>query len=319
MRNAPGMGVDLLSRLSLRQLRLVAAVTEHGQLSLAADELGITQPAASRTLADMERLLGVPLFERRTRGMVPTETGRAFALRAGNVLRELGAGIEEVAQRAGGLSGRVSVGAVTGAAVGHVMPAVRAFRADAPEVEIEIQTGMSGELIRGLLAHRFDLAMSRLPEGLDPKLFDAVPAAAEEVVLICRAGHPALAEAPARLADLGRLDWVMQARGAPIRVTVEAALAAAGAPPPPRVLVSQSLLVTLAALRGSDMVAPVSAETAELVIGGIGAAGIRRLPVHEPLIVPPYSIVTLRGRSPGPAAARFLDLLRARLAPGAAR
>ena len=309
------MGPDLLSRLSLRQLRLVAAVIEHGQLSLAADELGITQPAASRTLADMERLLGVTLFERRTRGMVPTEVGEAFALRAGNVLRELGAGIEEVAHLVEGLSGSVSVGAVTGAAVGHVMPVVRDFRARAPGVEIEIQTGMSGELVRGLLAHRFDLVMSRLPDAFDVRLFDVVPAAAEEVVLMCRSGHPVLDGGPVPMGGLADLDWVMQARGAPIRVTVEAALRAAAAPPPRQVLVSQSLLVTLAALRGSDMVTPVSAETAELVIDGIGASGVDRIPLDAPLTVPPYSIVTLRDRSLGPAAAQFLALLRERLAP----
>ena len=304
---------DVFSRLTFRQLGLVAAVVEHGQLSLAADQLGVTQPAASRTLADMERILGVPLFERRTRGMVPTDMGRTFARRAANVLREMGAGLEEVSQIADGLSGTVAVGAVTGAAVGYLVPAIRAFRDEAPGVEVEIETGMSDELVRGLLSGQFDLVMARLPAALDPRGFEMVTAAEEQVAFICRAGHPLLDLSETALADLASYDWVMQRRGAPIRVTVETALRAAGTAMPRHVTVSQSLLVTLAALRGSDMVAPVAAETADVVIDGIGARDLGRIVLKETLSVPPYSIITLRDRTPGPAASRFLALLRGRL------
>jgi DNA-binding transcriptional LysR family regulator len=300
---------DPLARLSMRQLRLVAAISESGQLSVAAGRLGITQPAASRTLSELERQVGAALFERRTRGMVATEAGRGFARRAVTVLRELDAGLAEVTQLGAGLAGRVAVGAVTGAAMGYVVPVLRAFRQEAPEVEIEIETGMSEDLISGLVAQRFDIVLARVPPTLDARLIQAVPASDETVAFLCRAAHPVLRRSRVGLADLAQYDWVMQARGAPIRVTVEEALRAEGAPMPRHVSATQSLLVTTALLRSTDMVAPVTQEVADLFLRRLEAGGLRRVPLDRVLTVPRYSVVTLREGEPGPAAQRMLRLL----------
>ncbi len=64
--------------MKLTQLNYVAAIAEHGSLRAAARHLGVAQPAFSRSIAELERELGAPLFERRAKGMVATALGQAF-------------------------------------------------------------------------------------------------------------------------------------------------------------------------------------------------------------------------------------------------
>ena len=92
------MGQSLASRLTLKHLRLIAAVAEHRQLSLAAHALSLTQPAASRLLAEIEALVGAPLFERHPRGMEPTPMGAGLAQRARTIIEALADAADEAEQ-----------------------------------------------------------------------------------------------------------------------------------------------------------------------------------------------------------------------------
>ena len=75
--------------LKFSQLRLIAAIDRHRQIVNAARSLGISQPAASRTLAEIEALLGAPLFDRHPRGMTPTPIGEIVSRRAQAMLTAL--------------------------------------------------------------------------------------------------------------------------------------------------------------------------------------------------------------------------------------
>ena len=124
-------GMPLVTQLLLKHLALIAAITEHGQISLAAHALAITQPAASRTLAEAEARIGAVLFVRHPKGMSPTAIGETLARRARNILDELADATDEVDRLREGRGGIVRIGAVTGAAVGYVAPAIRALRGSA--------------------------------------------------------------------------------------------------------------------------------------------------------------------------------------------
>jgi DNA-binding transcriptional LysR family regulator len=83
------MDIGLAKHLKLNQLRLISVIAEHGQLSIAADEMAMTQPAASRMLSEIEQTIGTRLFVRHAKGMEPTLVGQAVARRAHNLLVEL--------------------------------------------------------------------------------------------------------------------------------------------------------------------------------------------------------------------------------------
>lgn len=141
-----------LPTLKPAQLRLLTAIARHGQLQLAAAEVSLTQPAASRMLAEIERGLGAPVFLRQPKGMEPTEIGQIVLRRAQAMLREMRSMAAEVQALREGFGGAVRVGAVTGPAVGYLVPAIRQIKRDAPGAEITVDVAPSRDLLRHLAA-----------------------------------------------------------------------------------------------------------------------------------------------------------------------
>jgi DNA-binding transcriptional LysR family regulator len=304
----------IVSQLHLKHLRLIAAIAEHRQVSLAADALGMTQPAASRTLAEAEARVGVPLFERHPKGMLPTNAGEGLARRARNILDELTDAADEVERLRLGRGGIVRIGTVTGAAVGYVVPAIRALKEQSPEAEVHVDVANSEELISGLLALRHDMILGRVPMRMAPAGLSMQRARGERVQIVASAGHAAAARDAVSLADLVGAEWVMQGPGAPIRRAVEDAFLNLGAPLPRNVTNTASLLMALAQLRNPVVVTPVSQEVAHLLTAGRSDLVI--LPVQEPILVAPYSLITLRDRRLSPVAVRCHDLLSSLVAAG---
>lgn len=311
----PAMPNVLAQRLTIRHLRLVAAILEHRQLSVAAQALALTQPAASRTLGEIERICGAAIFERHPRGMTPTPLGEMLARRARNVLQEIDEAADEVARYSSGRGGAVRIGAVTGAAIGYVVPVVHRLREEAPRAEIEVDVATSRELVRDLLAMRLDFVLARIPADADADQFEVQRASAEAIDLVVGAHHPAAGRRRVALKDLLGHDWVMQSGGAPIRLAIEETLLAAGERPPGRITNTSSLLVTIAMLASSDAVAPVSREVADLLVT-TGAGGLVRLRLDQKIIVAPYSLLSIRGRRLSPVAHRARELVRRALIDG---
>ena len=120
---SPRKAEALLQRgLKLSHLRLMAALAETGQLGLAADRMGITQPAASRLLAEVEQIAKVQVHERTGRGIALTAPGQVLARRAHRVMMEMRDAAREMAELAGGGSGVVRIGAVTAPALTWCCP-----------------------------------------------------------------------------------------------------------------------------------------------------------------------------------------------------
>jgi DNA-binding transcriptional LysR family regulator len=301
-------------RLQLKHLRLIAAIAEHEQLSIAAQTLSITQPAASRTLAEAEARIGVALFERNPRGMIPTGAGESLARRARNILDELADAADEVERLRLGRGGVVRIGAVTGAAVGYVVPALRALKAQAPEVEVHVEVATSDELIAGLQSLRHDMVLCRVPPRGPPDGLSLTLARGERVSIVSHESHPAASRPGLCLADLTESEWVMQAPGAPIRRAVEEAFLQQGADLPRNVINTASLLMALALLPGRGVVTPVSTEVTQLLCAG--RSDLVALPIAEPILVAPYSLITLRDRRLSPVAAQCRDLMAALVAVG---
>ena len=87
-------------RLKLRELRVLLAAVQAGSMAKAAKQLAISQPAVSRAIDDLEKTLGVPLFDRTARGIEPTQYGRALLRRGVAVFDELKQRVQEIAHLA---------------------------------------------------------------------------------------------------------------------------------------------------------------------------------------------------------------------------
>src|SRR5258706_16481683 len=110
--------------MRLSQIRDFLAVTETGSIRAAARSLGLTQPALTKSLRQLEAELGAVLVTRSVRGIVPTDLGQAFLARARSIDGDLRRAKEEIAQMQGSREGALSVGASTAPAMGVLPRAV---------------------------------------------------------------------------------------------------------------------------------------------------------------------------------------------------
>jgi DNA-binding transcriptional LysR family regulator len=138
--------------LKFSQLRLLAVLRETGQIGAAAEKVGMTQPAASRLLSQLEEMVGAPIFRRHARGVSLTEAGLIMADQAVRTLRELDLSQERVVQAIQGTRGLVRIGSVTGPSLEIVLPLIRELRVSTPAIELAIQVDTSDKLAEALLA-----------------------------------------------------------------------------------------------------------------------------------------------------------------------
>ncbi|MGB3246288.1 MAG: LysR family transcriptional regulator, partial [Sulfitobacter sp.] len=267
---------DLINRLQWRHLRLIHAISEYGQLSVAAERLSITQPAASRMLAETEAMIGQRLFERNPKGMVPTAIAEVLIRHAKSLLRGLAATASEVSAFSAGKTGTVRVGSVTGAAVAYVVPAIQSLKQDAKGADVSVDVGPSDALMEGLLNGDYDFILSRIPPELDARQFDVMQGRAETVEFLVRPGHPLLQISTASLRDMAGYSWVIQASGTPMRQAVEEAFIAKRIKLPDEIVNTTSLLVMIAYLQTSDSISPTSSEVADLIQRS-GAGGMKTI------------------------------------------
>ncbi|MAM62963.1 LysR family transcriptional regulator [Maritimibacter sp. UBA3975] len=304
--------MDIAHRLKPSHMQLLLHIAETGQLQRAAQLCAMSQPAASRILSDIERQIGSPLFDRHPKGSTPTELGSVVIRHAKVVLQELDELETDVARHTTGEMGQVRVGAVTGPAVGSLIPAIRRIRSRTPDIEMTVEVGPSNELVRGLAEGRFDFVIARLPPGYDSRDFRMYPARSEEVALVVRPGHPLATRRGVRLSETLNFEWVIQAIGSPIRQAVEAAFHARGIDTPAQVTNSSSLLVMLAMLDGTDVIAPQSREVFDMLVSGGRGAHVAMIDLDVPLSVSPCFIIRNRYSRLSAAAERlFQEVLAA--------
>lgn len=299
------IGMDLSRRLKPTHLDLLLRIGETGQLQRAAQICAMSQPAASRILSEIETQVGSPLFLRYPKGMEPTALGQTVLRHAKLVMEELAALDADIARVSHGAMGQVRVGAVTGPAVGSLMPAVRRIRSETPDIEMTIEVGPSTELVRGLVENRFDFVIARVPPTYDSRDFQLHPARSEEVSLLVRPGHP-LAGREVSLAETLAHEWIMQDIGSPIRQAVEAAFHDRTLDTPARVTNSSSLLIVLAMLEDTDAIAPQSHEVVDMLAHGPLDARVEVINLDMPVAVSPCFIIRNRYGHLSQAAERVL-------------
>jgi DNA-binding transcriptional LysR family regulator len=152
--------------MELRHLRYFIAVAEEGQISRAAERLGMQQPPLSQQIKVIEQALDVRLFHRKARGVELTEAGRTFLDEARATLAQADRAIEATQRTARGEQGRICIG-VTATAPFHpfVPRVIRAFRESFPGVSLTLQECLSGELVERLRGERMDVAFLRTSVG----------------------------------------------------------------------------------------------------------------------------------------------------------
>ena len=301
---------DFLARgLKLSHLRLAAALGRFASMQAAAQHLGITQPAASRMAAEIERIVGERVHRRAGKGIELTPVGQVLAQRAARALREIEDAEHDIAEIGRGASGRVRIGAVTGPAIEYVLPVLRESRLAMPRVAVAVEVATSNVLAEKLLQGELDFFLGRLPEGQEPGLFQETPLTTEPVQFLVRAGHPLTRESDIPTRRLLDFDWVLPLEGSILRRTMVTLLRAEGLPMPGQVHSTSSFLLTLALLRQTNAIAPIAAAVGRVFTDESDSAPpLRMLETRLKVEVETFSLIRAAGRLFPPTTEYLYDL-----------
>jgi DNA-binding transcriptional LysR family regulator len=249
--------------LKISHLRLLASFLKTGHLSQTSQMLNTSQPAASRLLVEIEHIIGHTIRHKVGRGMVLTPIGVALAERATRALLELSDAQRDIADLARSNYGMVRIGAVTGAAMDLVLPALDRVRESAPDVRVEVIIATSDVLCGHVQSGRIDFALGRAVGNLDTKQLTTQMIAPEPVTLVGRKSHPLLSLAFVTPQDLLLYDWVMPGPDGMLWAAVISRLQAIKLGDPPHRVSTKSFLLTLALLSRSNAIAPVAQAVAD--------------------------------------------------------
>ncbi len=191
--------------MELSQLRYFLAVARRGNLSKAANDLGLSQPALSRSIAKLEEELGQPVFERRPRSMALTDAGELLVARAQDVVGIIDDTKSEI--RDDGRTGRLRVGAIPTIAPYLLPKLLRDFSRSYPEVSVEVTEGVTVDLIKACDQGELDLAILALP--IETKHLDTEAMFEEELFLVMPKGHELAKKTDISLAEVENYPFVL--------------------------------------------------------------------------------------------------------------
>ncbi|UUX95413.1 LysR family transcriptional regulator [Aquabacterium sp. J223] len=196
--------------MELRHLRYFEAIAECGNVTRAAERLGISQPSLSQAMKELEADVGRQLFVRGPRGSVLTEAGREFSRHAADILSRVPRAFEAARLAAQGAGGQLVLG-FTGSSVFDVVPPLLRRAAVAlPGVTLRLLEMLTDKQIESLRSRRIDAAIGRPLHG-EPGLVSRV-IGQRAVIAALHVSHPLARQAELRLADLRNQPLVVPQR-----------------------------------------------------------------------------------------------------------
>lgn len=295
------------ARLKTRQLMLLIAIEEHGNVHRAAESLNMSQPAASKLLKDLEELIGVPLFDRLPRGMRATWYGESMIRHGRIALSSLAEAGAEIDALKAGHAGTVSVGAIAGPAMTLLPPALAQLNREHPDLRVSMLVESSDVLLEQLAHNRIDLMVGRLFARHDKRNLHYEPIAEEEVCAIARPGHPLLSLERPGLAELAAVPWVVPPEGSVLRHRFELMFQNAGLQVPRQAVATAALVMLPRLLADSDHLAVVPVDVARHYAGH---GMVRIVPVELSCRMDSFGFITRTDWLLSPGARTALDALR---------
>jgi DNA-binding transcriptional LysR family regulator len=259
MNTAPTATV-LLNRLKakarFRHLQVLVTLGELSSVRRTAEALDLTQPAVTQSLADLERLVDIALFDRHSRGLRVTPAGQQLLPYARRMLDALAESTEALtAARLQG-EGMVRVGSITGAIGGLLVRALPAFAQAHPEVMVHVRESEPEQWGLQLARGEVDLALVRQP-AVTPAGFAFRPLLADRFVVVCRPSHPMAARRGLGWPALADCTWLPQAVGSAARDALDRLLSSLEEQPRMVQVVTRVSTLTLALVEAMDVLALV--------------------------------------------------------------
>jgi LysR family pca operon transcriptional activator len=300
--------MSVAARIKFRHLQCFLEVVRLKSVSKAATLLGITQPAVSKTIRELEDALEVSLLDRSKRGIQTTAFGDVFLRYAGASVTALRQGVDSIAQVRAKGGAAVVIGALPTVS-SHVVPrAVLNFKAAATGTVVRVVTGDNAVLLAQLRVGEVDLVVGRLADPEQMKGLAFEPLYAERVAFVVRPGHPLIGRTPFRLADVLDHTILLPSPGSIIRPLVDRLLIANGIGAVPDPIETVSLPFGRAYVRASDAVWIISRG---VVADDIAEGVLAELPVDTDMTRGPVGLTTRADTPPSLPQLMLMQAIRA--------
>ncbi|MBD5801603.1 HTH-type transcriptional regulator GbpR [Azoarcus sp. Aa7] len=291
--------------MKTQQLRYFVCVADMGSVRAAAESLGVSAPAVSLALRELERTVGAPLLKREAQGATPTYAGLQLLTHARLILGQIARAEEELARIRGLKGGVLSIGVTPWIAQSILPPALTRFRGLRPDVRLDISEtlGSAHPLLRdGTL----DLVIALPPPRHLASNFLTRDLFTCDMAIIARRGHPL--SSCTSLQDLTDQDWILTVRQDVLERPLSDMLKPYGIDPPPeRLHLARSTLAAIALMQSGDM---LTVCPWPLIESSLLRDRVQALPIRDALPQMTTSIIVRRNDTLGAAAQLFIDCFR---------
>jgi DNA-binding transcriptional LysR family regulator len=298
-------------KLDLRQLRHVLALDRYRNFARAAEAIGLSQPALTRSLQNLEETIGARLFDRDRNRMEPTAVGERLIAQAGplvSMARELERDLDQVIRLEGGL---LRVGAGPFPADISVGTAVGRLVRQHPRLLVDLSVDDWPELVRGVLLGELDVAICESSSAMEDDQLSVEALPRHQAMFYCRAEHPLAGQSDLTIEDVKRyplamtslpqrLSFLAGSHEFPLRKDLPDG-ASTGE------IRAETVLLACQIVLESDA---ISAALPRQIERDVALGKLVILPLEMPSLHTGYGIVRLARRTPSPAVVEFLKLLR---------
>lgn len=286
--------------LTLQQLEAFVHVALAGSFRAAAAQLGVSQPALSRTIRQAEKILQTRLFDRDTRHVEITAAGRELLPMAQRVLREVDHSFGELGQFLAGWTGKVAIAALPSVGASLLPRGISAFRQQFPDVEFSLLEAPADALFAAIDEGRADFGLSVRPTPDRRLRYRHL--LNDPFVLLCRQDDPLAARASVPWSVFTTRPFLRSQASSSIRSVTDAAMLKL---PPSPVLDYPSVTACGALVSAGLGITALPT----LALGLIRTHGLATVPLTRPRIDRPIGIITRIGRTLAPASLAFMDTL----------
>jgi DNA-binding transcriptional LysR family regulator len=296
-----------VSRLRFRHLHFLDILGRTRNLRLTAEQMHITQPAATKVLMDIEEMLESRLFDRLPRGMRPNELG-LFTLRyAHAALDSHRKFVDEFSTLKQGGHGHLTIGAISGSAAHLLIAAVAELQRLRPLLVVKVLEQSSDQLILWLAERKIDVMVGRFTDASQRDQFRYEELASEALQITAGVHHPLRGVQAPGLLELSRWPWILYPPSTALRKVSEDIFSSTGLSLTSGIVETPSFLFALELMQSTDM---LSLQPAALVEKYVRRGLLTRIAAEVPDRMPGYGLITLQGEPPGTAAQAFMEVIR---------
>ncbi|MFV1989476.1 MAG: LysR substrate-binding domain-containing protein [Acidimicrobiales bacterium] len=261
---------ELQDKLKIRHLTLFEAVCEQGSILKASRSVGLSQPTVSKTIREMEGVLGSALFRRTNRGVELTVFGTHVSVHTKRLLSHLRFMSDDLNTLQDASRGHVTVGTLISASAKLLPRSIIRLKQQSPNVIVTIREGSNEILMPALANGELDIVVGRIPDGPSYPGVIHQPLYTESICAVVGTHHALATAAEVRLGDVQASPWILPLADSQVRGAVEEIFAASQVDLPTDVVESFSILNNIAMLIESETIAVMPRAAADYYV----AAGL---------------------------------------------